>query len=201
MPLKILLRCDYASVALPVHGDVDTWILSRSKQLPWGGDHEDSGTLLLRHRRFYCALAVSATIRVYDLGASTALLPFLLRFVSFSPKFLIVVESPSSGMGVLQIIWQTKDAMCLKYTYVCHQQILGGTVSSVCRVPDPWSQGRGFESHQGRSVVLGPCSFLVLVPARKMSPHDWKIVNFDAKPQSEQRKTLHNIFFRNITQL
>ena len=31
---------------------------------------------------------------MYDLGASTALLPFLL-------KFRIVAESPSSGMGVL----------------------------------------------------------------------------------------------------
>ena len=37
----------------------------------------------------------------YDLGASTALLPFLLRFVSFWRKFRIVAESPSSGMGVL----------------------------------------------------------------------------------------------------
>ena len=37
----------------------------------------------------------------YDLGASTALLSFLLRFVSFLPKFRIVVESPSSGIGVL----------------------------------------------------------------------------------------------------
>ena len=37
----------------------------------------------------------------YDLGASTALLQFLLRFESFWPKFWIVAESPSSGMGGL----------------------------------------------------------------------------------------------------
>ena len=29
----------------------------------------------------------------------------------------------------------------------------GSTVSSVDRVPDSYSQGRGFESHQGRGVV------------------------------------------------
>ena len=46
----------------------------------------NSDTLLLRPKRFYCA--------------STALLPFLLRFVSFCPKFRIVAESPSSGLGV-----------------------------------------------------------------------------------------------------
>ena len=40
----------------------------------------------------------------YELGASTALLPFLLRFVSFGPKFRIVAESPSSGMGVLRYL-------------------------------------------------------------------------------------------------
>ena len=40
--------------------------------------------------RFYCALGVSA-----------ALLAFLSRFVSFRPKFRIVAETPSSGMGVL----------------------------------------------------------------------------------------------------
>ena len=40
--------------------------------------------------RFYCALGVSAT-----------LLAFLPRFVSFAPKFRIVAETPSSGMGVL----------------------------------------------------------------------------------------------------
>ena len=39
--------------------------------------------------RFYCALGVSA-----------ALLAFLPRFVSFLPKFRIVAETPSSGMGV-----------------------------------------------------------------------------------------------------
>ena len=43
-----------------------------------------SDTLRLRPRRFYYA--------------STALLPFLLRFVSFWPTFRIVAESPSSGM-------------------------------------------------------------------------------------------------------
>ena len=38
----------------------------------------------------------------YDQGASTALLPYLLRFVSFCPKFQIVAELPSgSGMGGL----------------------------------------------------------------------------------------------------
>ena len=36
----------------------------------------------------------------YDQGASIALLPFLLRFLSFWPKFRIVAESPSSGKGV-----------------------------------------------------------------------------------------------------
>ena len=45
----------------------------------------NSDTLLLRPRRFDCT--------------STALLPFLLRFVSFWPKFQIVAESPASGMG------------------------------------------------------------------------------------------------------
>ena len=45
----------------------------------------NSDTLLLRPVRFYCS--------------STALLSFLLRFVSFWPKFRIVAESPSSGMG------------------------------------------------------------------------------------------------------
>ena len=45
----------------------------------------NSETLLLRPRRFHCA--------------STALLSFLLRFVSFWPKFRIAEESPSSGMG------------------------------------------------------------------------------------------------------
>ena len=39
--------------------------------------------------RFYCVLGVSA-----------ALLPFLSRFVSFSPKFRNVAETPSSGIGV-----------------------------------------------------------------------------------------------------
>ena len=43
-------------------------------------------TLLLPPWRFYCA--------------STVLLPFLLRFVSFWPKFRIIAEWPSSGMGV-----------------------------------------------------------------------------------------------------
>ena len=42
--------------------------------------------------RFYCALGVSAT-----------LLAFLPRFVSFWPKFRNVAETPSSGMGVLDI--------------------------------------------------------------------------------------------------
>ena len=37
----------------------------------------------------------------YDLGPSTTLLPFMLRSASFWPKFRIVAESPSSGMGVL----------------------------------------------------------------------------------------------------
>ena len=62
----------------------------------------NSDTLLLRPGRFYCALAVSEIpIRFYyDLGASTALLPFLLRFVSFWPKFRSVAESPPSRMGV-----------------------------------------------------------------------------------------------------
>ena len=44
-----------------------------------------SDTLLLRQGRFYCA--------------STALWPFLLRFVSFWLKFRIVAESPSNGKG------------------------------------------------------------------------------------------------------
>ena len=38
----------------------------------------------------------------YDLGASTTILPFVLRFASFLPKFRNVAESPSSGMGGLQ---------------------------------------------------------------------------------------------------
>ena len=113
----------------------------------------NSDTLLQRPGRFYCALAVSATIRViltkisnrsgiaiqwngggggvkfwagytsrrevaimktpirfyymYDLGASTALLPFLL-------KFRIVAESPSSGMGVL--LWACVQQM---YNFAC----------------------------------------------------------------------------------
>ena len=44
----------------------------------------------------------------YDQGASTALLPFPLRFVSFWPKFWIVAESPSSGMGVLPVMLQVQ---------------------------------------------------------------------------------------------
>ena len=45
----------------------------------------NSDSLRLRPKRFYCA--------------STALLPFLQQFMSFWPKFRIVAESPSSGMG------------------------------------------------------------------------------------------------------
>ena len=143
MLMKILLPSDYASVALPVHGDVVTYILNRSKQTPWGGDHEHSYTLLIRHRRFYypsTALVVSVTVRVFLTQISncsgiavqwnggfrwrswrfryatttthallrrqrrfyypsTALLLFLLRYVFFLPKFRIVAELPSSGMG------------------------------------------------------------------------------------------------------
>ena len=38
----------------------------------------------------------------YDLGTSTTLLPFMLRSTSFWPKFGIIAESPSSGMGALK---------------------------------------------------------------------------------------------------
>ena len=84
------------------------------KRTLWGGDHEYSYTLQLRHRRFYYA--------------STALLPFLLRFVSFWPKFRIVAESPSSGMGVFR--W-TCDGMsmcpekCEQYINGCYILCLG----------------------------------------------------------------------------
>ena len=59
----------------------NTWHFISFQYKIWNSD-----TLLLRPRRFYCA--------------STALLPFLVRFMSFWPKFRIVAESPSSGMGV-----------------------------------------------------------------------------------------------------
>ena len=36
----------------------------------------------------------------YNLGASTALLLFLLRFLSFWPKFRVVAESPSFNMDL-----------------------------------------------------------------------------------------------------
>ena len=52
------------------------------------------------------------------------------------------------------------------------------------------------DSNLTRGAVLCKAllHFLVLVPARKMSPHDWKIVNLDAKPQSEQIKHLKRFF-------
>ena len=50
------------------------------------------------YRRFYCA-STALLLRFYC--ASTTLLPFLLRFASFWPKFRIVAEAPSSGIGVL----------------------------------------------------------------------------------------------------
>ena len=58
------------------------------------------------HIRFY-----------YDIGSSNALLPFLLQFVSFSAKFRIVAESPSSGIGVLGIIVNCILLLVMHHTY------------------------------------------------------------------------------------
>ena len=83
-PVKIWLRLVYAD------GDVAATLLR-----PWRWSYAFVALL------YPFNIESEILIRFYyDLGASTALLPFLLRFVWFWPKFRIVAESPSSGMGV-----------------------------------------------------------------------------------------------------
>ena len=68
-----------------------------------------------------------------------------------------------------------------EYKMICnhfsnHHLTFGSTISSVGRVPDSRSQGRGFESHQGRSFVFFSKTLhlycLVLVQPRKTSRYD-----------------------------
>ena len=82
--MKIWLRFVYAD------GDVPATLLR-----PWRWSNAFVAFLYL----FYIESEIPIGF-YYDLGASTALLPFLLqvRFVSFRPKFRIVAGSPSSGM-------------------------------------------------------------------------------------------------------
>ena len=91
--LKIWLRLVYADV------DVAATLLR-----PWQWSYMHAFFALLYpfilnlEFRYASATTLALLLRFYR--ASTALLPFLLRFVSFWPKFWIVAESPSSGMGV-----------------------------------------------------------------------------------------------------
>ena len=91
--MKISLRCDYA------HEDLAAmWLRFRCVSSPrrcryenfeQGQNLRNEVAIMKFPIRFYCALGVSAT-----------LLTFLPRFVSFWPKFRIVAETPSSGIGV-----------------------------------------------------------------------------------------------------
>ena len=102
------LRFYYASVTLLLHvrSHYDNEDLA-TLSLRWWRCSCDFATALVMELRFRCAF-VSFLYRIWNFDtlllrrrcfyrASTALLPFLLRFVSFWPKFRIVAESPFSG--------------------------------------------------------------------------------------------------------
>ena len=103
------LRLHYASATLLLWSKYDNEDLTTLSQRWWRCSC-DLDTTLAMELRFRCAF-VSFLYRIWNSDtllvrpwrfycASTALLPFLLRFVSFWPKFRIVAEAPSSGMGV-----------------------------------------------------------------------------------------------------
>ena len=103
------LRFYYASVTLLLRSHYDNEDLA-TLSLRWWRCSCDLATSLAMELRFRCAF-VSFLYRIWNSNtlllrpwpfyyASIALLPFLLRFVSFWPKFRNVAESPSSGMGV-----------------------------------------------------------------------------------------------------
>ena len=128
IPLRSLRSRIFSKIIPNRRGSVDShtiWGLDASSTLPLRCCYDPTTTMkiwlrlvyadgdvaatLLRHWRwnnafvallypFYIEFGISIRF-YYDLGTSTALLPFLLRFMSFWPKFRIVAESPSIGMG------------------------------------------------------------------------------------------------------
>ena len=103
----------YASVTLLLRSHYDNEDLA-TLSLRWWRCSCDLATTLAMELRFHCAF-VSFLYRIWNSDtlllrpgrfycASTTLLPFLLRFVSFWPNFRIVAESPSRGMGVNNVM-------------------------------------------------------------------------------------------------
>ena len=102
------VRFHYASVSLLLISHYDNEDLA-TLSLRWWRCSCDLATTLLRPWRWSYAFVallypffIDSEIPIrfyYDQDASTALSPFLLRIVSVWPKFRIVAESPSSGMG------------------------------------------------------------------------------------------------------
>ena len=102
-------RFHYASSTLPLRSCYDPTTTMKIWLRLVYADGDVAATSLRPWRWSYAFVALLYSFYIeseipilfyYDLGASTAPLPFLLRFVSFWPKFQIVAESPSSGMGV-----------------------------------------------------------------------------------------------------
>ena len=93
----------YAFVTLLLRSHFDNEDLA-TLSLRWWRCSCDLATTLAMELRFRCAF-VSCLYRNWNsdtlLLRPFALLPLLLRFVSFWPKFRIVAESPPRGMGIL----------------------------------------------------------------------------------------------------
>ena len=96
----LLLRCCYdptSTMKILVYADGD---VAATLLRPWRWSY---GFVALLNP-FYIHVETEIPICFYnDHGASNALLPFLLRFVSFWPKFRILAESPSGGIGGVKI--------------------------------------------------------------------------------------------------
>ena len=104
---------------------------------------------------------------------------------------LYTVRHGSGWKYVLAVQRVLVGAHIVRFTSALHT-VRGNTVCSVGRVPDSWSQGLRFESHQECGVVsLSKTLHLhcfVLVQPMKTSQHDSKIViGTYFQPQPKQR--------------